>query len=95
MNPVGGGVTSLPVGCSGLAPDGSAIKALTTEGTSVRAVNSGRWSRQGTKVAYTYLVENVPQLTDDRALFVRLADGSGRQRLTPVGMQVHSPSWGP
>lgn len=77
-----------------VALDGSSVAQLTFDGTPVWPIHQGRWSRQGTRIAYVHMVHN-RNGTDDRALFIMSANGSSKQRLTPLGMQVYSPSWGP
>jgi Tol biopolymer transport system component len=79
-----------------IAADGSSVTQLTFDGTASWPYEQGRWSRQGTRIAYIRWVENPGgNNSHHQALFVMSADGSGKQRLSPVGMEVSSPSWGP
>lgn len=77
-----------------IAPDGSAGEQLTSGGTLARPNHQGRWSRQGTKIAYVHWVKERDG-SDVPALFVMAANGASEKRITPENLRVESPSWGP
>lgn len=78
-----------------VSPGGGAITQLTTNGTSLRPNWQGRWSRQGTKIAYVHPVLDRRSGTTEVTLYVMSANGSSKKRLSPIGMEANSPSWGP
>jgi Tol biopolymer transport system component len=73
-------------------PNGQSFVQLTFDGTN-NGYDEVQWSRQGTKILYTRYTLNRGEY--DMALFTMSAKGLSKQRLSPLGMEVHSPSWGP
>ena len=79
-----------------VSPDGGTLEQLTTDGAYSARYEQARWSRQGTQIAYVRGgVQNPFDGSVDFPLYVMNADGSSRQKLTPFGLDVDSPSWGP
>lgn len=73
-------------------PNGQNFAQLTFDGADA-AYDEARWSRQGTKIAYTR--STLTRGEYDMALFTMSANGQSKQRLSPVEMEVDDPSWGP
>jgi Tol biopolymer transport system component len=72
-----------------LSPSGGNLTQLTFDGTASLPNGVGRWSRQGTKIAY------IRDTYGAAKLYVMSADGSSKQLLTPSTMKVFEHTWGP
>jgi Tol biopolymer transport system component len=77
-----------------VSPTGQNVVQLTTNGTPSLRNHSPRWSRQGTRIAYLRPLQ-LRDGSDYSGLYVMFSSGSGNKRISPLGMDVHSPSWGP
>jgi TolB protein len=77
-----------------VGPSGQNAVQLTTNGTPTESNHSARWSRQGSRIAYVRPT-TLRDGTEYRAIYVMFAGGTGNKRVSPLGMNAASPSWGP